>query len=173
MAKEKKLAVTLKGVQLPAVYATDLLRVGEFGAIVVYSTPVTTAGVTEMKTDSVAIRFSREGEDISDDLLRKYQSAIPSLMSAYLGSSFDYAASNIIVGKVDYEFNNQPAIGILIVRVKIDGVIVAEAHYLGQSITAESEPAQFTWTLSPLPETVKSTVTTALPAIIQKELYGG
>ena len=173
MAKEKKLAVTLKGVQLPAVYATDLLRIGEFGAIVVYSSPVTVDGVTTMKTDSVAIRFSREGEDISDDLLRKYQAAIPSLMSAYLGSGFDYAASNIIVGKVDYEFNNQPAIGILIVRVKIDGVIVAEAHYLGQSITVQSGPAQYMWMLSPLPATVEKTVSTALPAIIEKELYGG
>lgn len=181
MAKEKKLAVSLRGESLPNIYSTDALKVGETGAIIVYSHPVTTqveedgelVDKTDYQTDSVAIRFSLADETITDETKRKLGASVNAIMAAYLGANADYSIQNVIVGKVSYDWQYHKGMGIAISKVLLGDMEVSQAHYLGAVPKVDSLPSQQTWALAPIPTALQNTVDAALPLIIKTELYGG
>lgn len=181
MAKEKKLAVTLRGQSLPNVYSTDALKLGETGAIIVYNHPVTTqveedgklVDKTDYQTDSVAIRFSLADDPISADVQRKLGAAVNAIIAAYLGADTDYSIENIIVGKLGYQWEYHKGMGIAIAKITVGDMEVSQAHYLGSVPTVDSKPSQQTWAFNPAPAALQTTVAAALPTIIKAELYGG
>lgn len=180
MAKEKKLAVTLRGQSLPNIYSTDALKVGETGAIIVYNHPVTTqveedgklVDKTDYQIDSVAIRFSLADETISEDNQRKLGASVNAIMAAYLGVDSDYSIQNVIVGKLTYDWQYHKGMGLAIARILLGDMEVSQAHYLGNVPKEDTLPTQQTWAVSPIPAALKNTVERALPLIIKTELYG-
>lgn len=181
MAKEQKLTASVKGVALPAVYATDHLKIGDVGAIVVYIHPVVTTQevdgkttqTTTYQTDSVAIRFCQADEPLDDAVIRQLTSAIPALMASYLGGNVDYTLNQTIAGKLTYEFTYHKNMMIVISRVLLGSFLLGEAHYLGSQPSETSEPTQSVWSITPTPAAVENTVKTALTEIIKTKLYGG
>lgn len=180
MAKEKKLAVSLRGQSLPNIYSTEALKLGETGAIIVYNHPVTTqveedgklVDKTDYQTDSVAIRFSLADDTISEDNLRKLGASVNAIMAAYLGADADYSIQNVIVGKLSYDWQYHKGMGIAISRILLGEMEVSQAHYLGNVPKEDSLPSQQTWAFAPVPTALQQTVNAALPAIIKTELYG-
>lgn len=183
MAKEKKLTVnTTNAAGLPAVYSTDVLKVGEVGALVVYTVTKTTVSfvdgvkksTTGVVTDSVNLRFSTADTPITEDIKRKLTTNVQAFVDAYLGGGTDVATPTVIVGPVGYEWYYDAGMLLAIVKLKIGDVNIAEAHYLGSKPTPTSEPSQLTYsaTSGAVPTTLANIVSKNLKAIINKELYG-
>lgn len=178
MAKEKKLS--LPG--LPTVYATDVLKVGDIGALVVYTvtTPVSTTvdGIKTTKNEiimsSVNIRFSPADSPVDSATKRKLTTSMPALLDLYLGGGTDVAPATVIVGPIGYEFYQNDGMGMVIVKLKIGDVNVAEAHYLGDKPLADATPSQLVYpaTVGSVPPTLSNIVKANLKLILNKELYG-
>lgn len=183
MAKEKKLKLTTPGTSdLPAVYATDVLKLGEIGAMVVYTVTKTTSQYTNgVKTtttavvrDAINIRFSTADSPVTEAVKRKLTSNIQALVDLYLGGGTDVATPTVIVGPVGYTWYYDKGMALAITKLLIGDVIVAEAHYMGAKPTATTQPSQIIYpaTNGTVPPTLANIVNENLATIINRELYG-
>jgi len=183
VAKEKKIKLnTVNGVSLPDVYSTDVLKLGEVGAMVVYTVTKDVStydnGVKtttrQVVRDAVNLRFASASNPITEDTKRKLTTVIQDLVDAYLGGNTDVATPTVIIGPIGYDWYYDQGMGIAIVKLMIGDVVVAEAHYLGTKPKPTTQPSQIVYpaTNGTVPPTLANIVTENLSAIINKELYG-
>ena len=184
MAKEKKLKLTntVNAANLPAVYSTDVLKLGEIGAMVVYTVTQKVSSydngekkVTEQVVrGAVNIRFSTTDSPVTEDIKRALTSNIQQLVDMYLGGNTDVATPTVIVGPVGYEWYYDQGMNLAIAKLMIGDVIVAEAHYMGTKPEPTTKPSQVVYpaTNGTVPPTLANIVNENLAAIINKELYG-
>lgn len=184
MAKEKKLKLTTtpNASKLPAVYSTDVLKLGEIGAMVVYTVTKQTStydnGVknttSQVVRGAVNIRFSPADSPVTEETKRALTSNIQQLVDLYLGGGTDVATPTVIVGPVGYEWYYDAGMQLAIAKLMIGDVIVAEAHYMGTKPAADTAPSQTIYpaTNGTVPPTLANIVSENLAAIINKELYG-
>lgn len=183
MAKEKKIKLnTINNTGLPAVYSTDVLKLGEIGAMVVYTVTKDVASydngtktiTRQVVRDAINIRFSTADSPITDDVKRKLTTNIQTIIDTYLGGGTDVATPTVIIGPVGYTWYYDKGMGLAIAKILIGDVVVAEAHYMGTKPQPGATPSQIVYpaTNGTVPPTLANIVTENLATIINKELYG-
>lgn len=180
MTKEIKVTTVYNGTTLPSVYATNQLKVGETGAIVIYRQDTTTtddAGNSTVIEDTtgVAFRFADATTPLDDATTNKLMSNLGSILQSYVGKSTPAYPIITFSGVLSYDAYFDASLKHYSLKIRLGYAVIAQLWYLGETPTPQSTPSQIEWSFanSDTPAVLTNIINSVAAAAIQKELYGG